>query len=387
MPWKTTEPVNERMKFVSQLLDGEERMADLCRAYGISRKTGYKYLNAFNESGPAGLYDASKAPGSSPHRTADSTVALLVAARKKHPTWGPKKLCAWLAKKHEGVRLPCPSTAGTILKRAGLVEPRRRRTPVATPTAGPLTQATQPNDVWCVDFKGEFRLGNGSLCYPLTITDLYSRYLVGCVAMEGTRWAPAQLAFREVFREFGLPSVIRSDNGTPFSSVGLLGLSRLSAWWLRLGIRSERIEPGHPEQNGQHERMHRTLKAEATRPAGQNLLQQQERLDHFREEFNLERPHEALGMQTPASRYLRSSRVLPDVLPELVYPCHDLVRRVTPCGSVKFGGARVFVSATLAGQLVGLRELDGGRWLVSFVDLDLGQLDLAQRHFAPAVTT
>jgi putative transposase len=375
VPWRTTTPVNERMTFVARILEQGERVSDLCKEYGISRKTGHKYLKAYKEHGADGLYDASRAPGSSPHRISKETCELFVKARKKHPTWGPKKLCAWLESQHEGIRLPCASTVGDLLKREGLTQPRKRRKRIASPTDGPLTKPTKPNEVWAVDFKGQFRLGNGGLCYPLTVTDVYSRYLVACVGLDSTAWAPTQLVFTEVFREFGLPKIIRSDNGTPFSSVGLCGLSRLSAWWRVLGVRGERIEPGQPQQNGQHERMHRTLKAEATRPAAANLLQQQERFDRFREEFNCERPHEALKLKTPASVFVKSPRPFEDPPPVFHYPHHDVVRVVMGCGSVRFESKRVFLSASLAGHTVGLRELDDGRWLVSFLDLDLGVFD------------
>ncbi len=375
MPWKATTPMSERLKFVLQILEHGERVTDMCKEYGISRKTGHKYLKAYKEHGPAALYDASRKPDSSPHRTPPETAALLVKARKRHPTWGPKKLGAWLKAKHEGIVLPSSSTIGEILKREGLVRPRRQRKRTTPIQSGPLTQPTKPNEVWAVDFKGQFRLGNGGLCYPLTITDVYSRYLVACVGLEGTEWAPAKLVFEEVFQDYGLPEVIRSDNGTPFASVGLAGLSRLSSWWRVLGVRPERIERGAPEQNGQHERMHRTLKAETTRPAGVTLLQQQERFDRFREEFNQERPHEGIGLKTPGSIYAASPRPYPSKLPVLVYPLHDAVRRVSHKGEIRMWGRRVFVSESLADHRVGLRELDDDRWLLSFDDLDLGTLD------------
>lgn len=377
MPWKATTPMSERLKFVLQILEHGERVTDMCKEYGISRKTGHKYLKAYKEYGPVALYDASRKPDSSPHRTPPETAALLVKARKRHPTWGPKKLGAWLRAKHEGIVLPSSSTIGEILKREGLVRPRKSRKRFTPIQSGPLTQPTKPNEVWAVDFKGQFRLGNGGLCYPLTITDVYSRYLLACVGLEGTEWAPAKLVFAEVFKQYGLPGVIRSDNGTPFASVGLGGLSRLSTWWRVLGVRPERIDRGAPEQNGQHERMHRTLKAETTRPAGKTLLQQQERFDRFREEFNQERPHEGIGLKTPNSVYMPSTRPYPSKLPLLLYPLHDTVRRVSHKGDIRMWGRRVFVSESLAEHRIGLRELDDDRWLLTFDDLDLGTLDAA----------
>ena len=253
MPWNETCPVNERMKFVARLQQGE-RMTDLCREFGVSRETGYKIKRRFEELGVAGLFDQSRAPRRVPHRTSKAIRELLVEAKKQHPTWGPKKLRAWLLRKDEGLKLPAPSTIGEILKEEGLVKSRkRRRRGKAKPTK--LTQPTAPNEVWCADFKGQFRLRNrmGKYCYPLTITDGHSRYLIACEALDGTKAGPAQTVFEIAFRELGLPKVIRTDNGTPFGSTGLAGLTVLSAWWMRLGIAPERIEPGCPQQNGQHE--------------------------------------------------------------------------------------------------------------------------------------
>jgi transposase InsO family protein len=270
------------------------------------------------------------------------------------------------------------------MKREGLVEPRRRRSGQRRHSAG-LTTPDRPNDVWCADFKGEFRLGNGRYCYPLTITDQLSRFLVACEARESTRVEQAREVFEEAFRTYGLPSVIRSDNGTPFASTGLAGLSKLSAWWLRLGVAPERIEPAHPEQNGQHERMHRTLKRETTRPAGRNELEQQERFDRFVEEFNQERPHEALGLKPPASVYTPSVRPFPSKMPEPNYPLHDDVCVVTGAGHISLGGRgnQFFLSLALAGQPVGIREEEDGRWLVSFMSIDLAHIDRRNRRVEP----
>lgn len=374
MPWKETCPVNERMKFVVRLQQGE-RMTDLCKELGISRKTGHKIWKRFQEHGPSALLDQSRAPARIPHRTSLEIRGLLVETKKAHPTWGPKKLRAWLERKQPGVRLPASSTIGEILKQEGLVNPRmRRKRGVAKPTS--LTTATAPNEVWCTDFKGQFRLGNGTYCYPLTITDRHSRFLIACVALDGTKAGPAQAVFEEVFEQYGLPGIILSDNGVPFSTTGLAGLSELSAWWLRLGINPERIEPGHPEQNGQHERMHLTLKKETTRPAGANMLQQQERFDCFREEFNQERPHEALGQRPPATEYRPSERAYADALREPDYPLHDVIATVSSTGSVWLPGRRCYyVARALAGQPLGLREMDDGRWLVTFMNIELGHIE------------
>lgn len=379
MPWRETCRVNERMSFICRLRAGE-RMADLCREFQISRKTGYALKKRFEERGAEALLDQSRAPRAIPHRTPEATRGLILAARREHPTWGPKKLKAWLSRKHAGVRFPAVSTIGEILKKAGLVKERKRRAGrKAKPTD--LRVAASPNELWCADFKGQFQLGNGRYCYPLTITDAYSRYLIACVALEGTAGGPAQVVFEEAFRRHGLPMAIRTDNGSPFASTGLGGLTALSAWWLRLGVEPERIEPGHPEQNGQHERMHRTLKAETTRPAGRTMLQQQERFDAFVAEFNEERPHEALGQATPGSLYESSDRSLERALELGAYPHHDYVLPVSSSGSVWVRNRIlpkqrcVYLAQHLAGYEVGLREEPDGRWLVTFMDLDLGHLD------------
>jgi transposase InsO family protein len=270
--------------------------------------------------------------------------------------------------------LPSASTIGVVLARAGLVEPRRRRARHATPSSK-LSVAQAPNELWCIDYKGQFRLGDQSLCYPLTLTDQASRYILACEGMAAISDAAAREACEEAFRRYGLPGAIRSDNGAPFASVGLAGLTRLSAYWLRLGIRLERSRPGCPQDNGRHERMHRTLKRETTRPARSNLLQQQERFDDFLEEFNERRPHESLDMKRPAEIYVASSRPYPNKLPELAYPTHDDVRVVRRNGFLPLHGRReVYLAQALCGQPVGLREEDDGRWLVTFANLDLGHV-------------
>ncbi len=347
-------------------------MGDLCREYGISRKTGHKIKARFEQLGTAGLFDESRAPKHVPHKTRPEVEALVVAERRRHPTWGAKKLKDVLERRL-GHALPAASTLGDILTRQGLIEPRKRRSR-HTPTPTGLRVAHAPNDIWCVDYKGQFRLGDKSYCYPLTVTDQVSRFLA-CEGMPAISDGAAREAFHEIFRAYGLPTVMRSDNGTPFASVGLAGLTRLSAYWLRLGIVLERIRPAHPEENGRHERMHRTLKKETARPAQRNMLCQQERFDAFREEFNNERPHEALGMKRPAEIYVPSSRRYPTKLPDLSYPAHDDAVAVDRWGQIRIGRRKVHLSTALAGQRVGIREENDGRWLVSFVDLDLGHVD------------
>jgi len=369
-------------------IEAGERMTDVCRAFGISRKTGYKLWERYKAEGPKGLFDRSRAPQRVAQRTSKELRELLIAARRAHPTWGARKLRAWLEAQHDGLKLPAPSTIGDLLGREGLVQRRRRRNGT-TPHPHSLTMANAPNDVWCADFKGQFRLGNGEYCYPLTISDRHSRFLLSCEGLESVRGASAELVFDAAFRRHGLPKVIRTDNGVPFASTGLFGLSRLSVRWLRLGIRPERIKPANPQQNGQHERMHRVLKAETTRPAAFTLLQQQERFDRFVDEYNHVRPHEALGQVPPGSLYDVSDRSLVDPMPDPTYPLHDERRRVSLSGHLPMGGRNnsYFLATALAGEYVGLREIGANQWLVSFMTIDLGILDLAKRRLTVAEQT
>jgi transposase InsO family protein len=375
--------MDERVRFVARV-DAGESITDLCREFNVSRKTGHKILKRYREGGLDGLKDQRRAPKRIPHKTAPELLALIVDAKKAHPTWGPKKLKAWLGARNEGVVLPSVSTMASWLQREGLVRPYRRRRRVPRLARVELTRATAPNEVWCADFKGQFQLGDGRLCYPLTITDLHSRFLIACTALESTRVITARWAFEEAFREYGLPRVIRTDNGIPFASTGLAGLTSLSALWVRLGIRPERIEPAHPEQNGQHERMHLTLKQDTTRPAAANMLAQQERFDRFRTEFNRERPHEALGQLPPGRFYKPSDRRYPDTLAPLSYPLHDRSYLVRSKGMLRMRSQVLYLSAALAGERIGLREVDVGRWIVSYATLDLGEYDERTNTFEPA---
>lgn len=379
VPWKSSTPVDLRTEFIKRIMQGE-RVTDLCQEYGISRKTGDKFKQRFLRLGQEGLLDQSRAPKVIPHRTPTELVDIIIAERKRHPTWGPKKLKDVIERRLNRT-LPATSTIGDIILRAGLVEARaQRRRGFAQPTG--LREANAPNDVWCIDYKGQFRLGDRSLCYPLTLTDQHSRYILGCEAMGAISDEAARDVCEDVFRQYGLPMVMRSDNGVPFASTGLAGLTKLSAYWMRLGIRCERIRPAHPEENGRHERMHRTLKCETTRPARTNLLHQQERFDAFVDEFNKERPHEALSMKRPAEVYKPSSRPFPESLPEPEYPQHDDVLTVSRIGHVYFRRRQIYVSSALAFQNVGIREERDGSWLVSFLELDLGHLTTNHR-FVP----
>jgi putative transposase len=354
-------------------------VTDLCREVGISRKTAYKFLERFERLGAVGLYDEAPVAERRPHKVKPEVEQLIVAARREHPTWGPLKLRAWLCAKHPGIALPAVSTFGRVLSRNKLVEGLRRARPRPAPSTTPTSMAHEPNAVWCCDYKGQFRLGNGRYCYPLTVTDLFSRYLLACEGMDRIDGEAARTAFELIFRQYGMPHAMLSDNGPPFATSGPHGLSKLSAWWLRLGIQHQRIEPWHPEQNGAHERMHLTLKRETTRPPGANQLQQQERFDRFRELFNVERPHEALEQKPPVTAYRPSLRPFPDHLRDPDYPLHDLSLRVDDYGTVYFNGSRIRIGLALTGQLVGVREVDDDEYLVHFMSLELGRVDLRSR--------
>ena len=381
MPWKARKPVDLRMEMIVRLSRGE-RLTDLCREYGISRKTGEKFKRRFREVGPTGLEDQSRAPRAIPHKTPPELVEVLLVERRLHPTWGPRKIKEVLERRLERP-FPAASTIGDVFAEHGLiVTRRRRRRHISQPTG--LREATAPNDVWCIDYKGQFRLGDGSYCYPLTISDQFSRFIIGCEGMGAIGDEAAREVCEEVFRTHGIPAVMRSDNGVPFACAGLAGLTKLSAYWLRLGITLERIRPAHPQENGRHERMHRTLKAETTRPARVNLLQQQERFDEFVEEFNTQRPHEALGMKRPADVHVPSAKNHPAFLPDPDYSTYDDVVSVSTLGLIHLPGRRqVHLTKALAGQLVGIREETDDRWLVSFMHLDLGYVEPRCNRFTP----
>lgn len=382
MPWKESDVMSERTKFIARLLDGE-RMTDLCREFEISRKTGYKLAERYAKAGPHGLYDRSRRPKRSPNRTAGSVVQRIVRLRRRYPTWGPKKLRSRLETLEPEVRWPAASTIGVILKDAGLVDGRKRRRRAWPTPSSERMDSSAPNELWCMDFKGQFRLTNRQYCYPLTVTDHFSRCLLGCEALTSTCTGPTANALELVFREHGLPHRLRSDNGSPFASVGLAGLSRLAVWLMRLGIKLERIEPGHPEQNGRHERMHLTLKQETTRPAAENMLLQQARFDDFRDQFNNVRPHEALQMQTPSAVHTPSERRLPQQLAPLFYPLHDIQRVVSDSGCIRMNKRNLYVGTAFVGVDLGLRQLELHTWLLSFMDYDLAYLDLQQRTLVP----
>lgn len=364
--------MDERLKFVARLLDGE-KMAVLCREFDISRKTGYKIYARYKDCGVEGLTDRSRRPYRHARQLPFQIEKFIVQLKQEHPSWGAPKIRERLRRKHSDVQCPAISTVHAILDRHGLVKRRRRR--VYRPEGTALSYTNSPNDLWCADYKGEFMLADRRYCYPLTISDFASRYLISCEALSTTKAMYAFTVFERAFKDFGLPRAIRTDNGAPFASANaLFGLTKLSVWWLRLGIGIERIKPGHPQQNGRHERMHLTLKKEATKPAAKNFLQQQARFDRFISTFNQERPHQGINMKYPAELYSRSPRPYQG-LPQLEYPFHDRTVTVTRCGRICMGRHKINLSQSFAGQKVGVKEVSEKIWLVSFMQYDLGFFD------------
>jgi len=355
-------------------------MSELCRIYEISRESGYKWIH--RSQGNDDLEDRSRAPARHPNQTERSIEEQLLGLRRQHPSWGPRKLLIRLAAKQPKVPWPAASTVGALLKREGLAIPRRkvRKIPLYT---HPFEQVSAPNELWCADFKGWFRTLDHQRIDPLTITDTVSRYLLRCQVVEKTNTAQVQAIFEAAFREYGLPAAIRTDNGPPFASKAIAGLSLLSLFWMKLGIVPERIAPGHPEQNGRHERMHRTLKAETTRPPAAHRRAQQESFDRFQLIFNQQRPHQALAMKTPASCYARSPRPYPAKLPEPEYPSGLEVRRVRASGQFKWKGHNVFISEALRQEPIGFELIENDHWLVYFASFPIALFDSYERAIHP----
>jgi transposase InsO family protein len=382
MPWKDSSVMDERIRFVARLLEGEP-MASLCREFGVSRKTGYKIFDRYKECGLEAIADRPRRPYRYGNQLPEQVEAAIVNLKREKPHWGARKIHEKLLRLfNPEVKVPANSTIHAVLDRNGLVI-RKRRHRIGKAQGTPLSLGQTPNELWCTDYKGEFMMGNQKYCYPLTVTDHASRYLLLCEALESTKEVFAITAFERLFKERGLPVAIRSDNGVPFAAPnGLFNLSKLSVWWLRLGITIERIKPGHPQQNGRHERMHLTLKKEATRPPGLNCLQQQAKFDNFVDEFNNERPHEALGMKCPGEAYQPATRIYTG-LSEVRYPFHDKTVHVMNCGRLCFHRKKINISTALSGQPIGLKEVDDGIWLVSFMDYDLGYIDLEEKSLQP----
>ena len=371
---------DERLRFVARLLDGE-KMAPLCREFGISRKTGYKIFNRYRDIGLEGLTDRTRRPKRYANQLPFQVESRIVQLKRERPNWGAPKIRERLRRLYPDIAVPAISTVHAVLDRHGLVKRRGRRRMRARGTA--LSLPNRPNDLWCADYKGEFMLTDRRYCYPLTITDFASRYLITCEALSSTRETYAFNVFERAFRDYGLPRAIRTDNGVPFSSpMSLFNLSKLSVWWLRLGIGIERIKPGNPQQNGRHERMHLTLKQEATKPAGDNMLQQQGKFDDFVQCYNNERPHQGIDMNVPGELYTRSPREYRG-LQELNYPFHDRTVTVTSCGRICMGKMKVHLSTVFAGQNVGVKQVEDSVWLVSFMTYDLAFFDHEKKKIEP----
>jgi putative transposase len=366
MPWKERGVMEERFRFVDDWRSGDWSVAELCRQYEVTRATGYKWLSRYEQGGVEGLRDRSRAPLHHPNELPGEIEDLVIAMRGKHPSWGAPKIRGRMALDHAEMLLPAESTIGDILKRNGLTVTGRRKRPKSRPSTEPLVHASSANEVWSADFKGCFHTGDGVRIDPLTITDNYSRYLFRCQSVKAADTAHSKPVFAAAFREFGLPRRIRTDNGAPFGSNGETGLTALSAWWIQLGIVPERIQAGKPQQNGRHERMHRTLKQETALPPASNRRRQQERFDQFRKEYNEQRPHQALGQNTPASFYSPSPRPFPERLREAEYPDHWKVRRISPRGQMRWKAGSVFISHAMRGDAVGLEPLDDQLWRVWF---------------------
>ena len=383
MPWRQVGVVEERLAFVLAAEAGEDAMSALCARHGISRDTGYKWRRRYRAEGVAGLLDRPRAPHAHGRATPEALAEAIVSLKEAHPTWGPRKLVARLQRLHPDLTWPSHSTAGEILKRAGLVAPRKRRRRAAA-SEGPLVVPDAPNRLWAVDHKGWVRLGDKSRCEPLTITDGFSRYLIGLWGLAGTAEALAKPLFERAFCEYGLPDAIRSDNGAPFASTGVTGLTQLSAWWLKLGIEVERIAPGKPQQNGRHERMHATLHRETMASAASDAAAQQARFDVFRRVYNDERPHEALGQTTPSEHYRPSARPYPARPPEPDYPPEAAERRVRSTGEIKWRGELVHLSRALCGETVAVQESESGLFEVYFYKARLGVLGPSGKLVRPS---
>jgi putative transposase len=364
MPWKELTPMEERLQFVRDALSDRFKMSELCARYGVSRRIGYKWLARYDAEGRRGLTDRSRAPHRCPHKIADAMAELLVTAREAHPFWGARKLLAVLAARHPRIQdWPAPSTVADLLARRGLVQKRRHRRASTHPgVARPTTVA--PNDLWTADFKGQFRTGDRRYCYPLTIADQHTRFLLACRGLLSTQTVTARPIFERAFREHGLPIAIRTDNGVPFATQAIHGLSYLNVWWMRLGIVHQRSRPGCPQDNGAHERMHRTLKRQAIKPVRASCTAQQRNFDAFQREYNTERPHERLGQHTPASRYVASPRPYPERLPPLEYPGHFLVKKITTGGTFRFQHKLLYLANAMVDQHIGLEEADDGIWTI-----------------------
>lgn len=378
MPWRETCPMNERVRFVTLAREKMLPFSSLCGIFNISRETGYKWLNRFNDEGLEGLNERSCKPHNNPRMIDKSFIDPIVKIKHKHPTWGPKKIAVILQEQHHLEKIPATSTIGEILKREGLVKERRRRARLPQHLK-PNLDIRGPNDLWCTDFKGHFLLRDGIRCHPLTLTDAFSRFLLCCHGEVTEAIEPAKKAFERVFSEFGIPNAILSDNGIPFASSGTIGLTRLSAWWIKLGITPVRIQPGRPDQNGKHERFHRTLKDQTARPPRETMIDQQEAFDRFQNEYNFERPHEALQQKRPHELYKPSAKEFSSRLSGPEYPLHFEKRRVDCTGKISWFSKDVFISEVLEKETIALEEIGDDLWLAYFYHFPIGLFNARDR--------
>ena len=374
--------MDQRLQFLSSYQKDEMSISELCREFGVSRPTGYRWLNRYKEVGPEGLLDLSSKPHSCSHATPEAQEQAILALRGRHPSWGPRKLKARLEKLEPRVGWPAASTFGSILNRAGLCSPRKKKKRT-TPYSTPFSEVTAPNQLWCMDFKGYFSTGDGTRCDPFTITDAHSRYLIRCQIVSRMDLSQVRAVCEAAMREYGMPARIRTDNGAPFAGTGLLGLSKLSLGWMKMGIVHERIQPGRPQQNGRHERMHRTLKEDTTKPPAMTIRLQQRKFDRFRQMFNHERPHEGLNNETPASLYQPSTIVLPRSFKEYVYPRGFLTRRVNNSGDISWHKGRVFISEVFRFEDLGMELVAEDFYKVFFRDIEIGEFDVEAMRFRP----
>src|SRR4030042_1886984 len=382
MPWKETCAMDQKMQMIKCWKGDQFTITDLSFLHDVSRKTIYKWIKRYNLEGPPGLEDRSRAPLHHLNATLPEMVEKIIAVKQRHPRWGSKKIVVSLRKQYGEARYPVVSTVSEILKRNGLVIPRIKRHRTLASTS-PFTECNKSNDVWSADFKGQFRTEDGKLCYPLTITDNYSRYLLFCRGLSHPSFKETKPCFELVFKEYGLPVAMRTDNGSPFASIGLGGLSKLSVWFMKLGIRTERIEPGHPEQNGRHERMHRTLKETTANPLRSNRKGQQKAFDEFIYEYNFERPHEALGQKTPVTVYQKSTRYYPYRIPEITYPADCILRKVNRNGEIKWKRRGIFISKSLIGENIALKQKDEHLWETWFMHYPLGIVNVMTKKVLP----
>lgn len=378
MPWKMEKPMDQKIKVISYWQEDKYTVTELSEIFGISRKTIYKYIDRYNKEGIYGLEEKRRTPLTNPNMKSEKIKAMVFEEKLKHTRWGPKKLVVLLKNKYPNENWPVPSTAGDWLKRVGLVNLRKRRNRV--PVYGePFINCTNPNDVWSIDYKGQYQTKDKRICYPLTITDNFSRYLISCEALPGPRYLDTYNCLKKMFREYGLPFAIRSDNGVPFASASISGLSRLSIWWIKLGIIPERIEPGEPQQNGRHERMHRTLKEYIIDNPAENIIEQQIKFDYFKKEYNFDRPHESLNQQTPSKVYVNSFRKYPNKLPKIEYNSINKIRIVRTNGEFRYDGDKYYISHLLCGEPIELKELDNDKLQISYGFYPVGLLDLRKK--------